>query len=326
MIRPFILLIALGFVSASRFFTPNVDHQRYMWDNFKREHSKDYVGPEDSYRFSVFVKNLQLIDERNDAELANGGEAVHGITKFMDLTQDEFRKQFLLADVNMKTNNVQVADVAPLAEGLTVAKDWTGVYTTPVKNQGQCGSCWAFSATEQIESDTMRTLGVSYVLSPQQIVSCDGTCYGCNGGWTERAYSYVSRAGGLQLESSYPYTSPPTGSCKANSAYYKVTVSNYYTVKGESSMANYVGGTGPLSVCLDADNWSTYTGGVMSVCGTNVDHCVQAVGVNTGTGGYWKVRNSWGTGWGESGHIRLAYGHNTCAITNDPTYTSVKRV
>ena len=85
-------------------------------------------------------------------------------------------------------------------------------------------------------------------------------------------------------------------------------------------------GTGPLSVCLDANNWNTYTGGIMKSCGNRVDHCVQAVGVDTGSGGYWKVRNSWGTTWGEGGYIRLAYGQNTCDITNDPTYTKVSKV
>ena len=86
-------------------------------------------------------------------------------------------------------------------------------------------------------------------------------------------------------------------------------------------MASYMQTTGPLSVCVDANNWNSYTGGILSVCGTSVDHCVQAVGVDTSS--YWKVRNSWGTGWGESGFIRLAYGKNTCAITNDPTYATV---
>ena len=86
-------------------------------------------------------------------------------------------------------------------------------------------------------------------------------------------------------------------------------------------MASYVQSTGPLSVCVDANNWNSYTGGIMSVCGTSVDHCVQAVGVDASS--YWKVRNSWGTSWGESGFIRLKYGQNTCAITNDPTYATV---
>ena len=92
-------------------------------------------------------------------------------------------------------------------------------------------------------------------------------------------------------------------------------------IRSESAMASYVQSTGPLSVCLDASSWNSYTGGIMSTCTKNVDHCVQAVGVDTSS--YWKVRNSWGTSWGESGYIRLKYGSNTCAIANDPTYVTV---
>jgi len=202
--------------------------------------------------------------------------------------------------------------------------DWTGTYTTPVKNQGYCGSCWAFSATEQIESDSMRTLGTSYILSPEQITQCDTTSYGCNGGWSEHAYAYVKSAGGIETEASYPYTSyyGTTGTCSYTASKSVITVSGYTTVSGEANMAAYVQATGPLSVCLDASSWNSYTGGIMTVCGTSVDHCVQAVGVYPTTGGYWKVRNSWGTSWGESGFIRLAYGANTCDITNDPTYVA----
>jgi C1A family cysteine protease len=199
-----------------------------------------------------------------------------------------------------------------------------GKYTTPVKNQGSCGSCWAFSATEQIESDAMRKLGVSYVLSPQQITSCDTTSQGCNGGWTEHAFNYVKRAGGIERESAYPYTGT-TGTCKASSSQFVIAVSGYSTVSGESNMASYTQSNGPLSVCVDASTWNTYRGGIMSSCGKSVNHCVQAVGVDARSGGYWKVRNSWGVSWGESGHIRLAYGANTCAITNDPTYVSVSK-
>mmetsp|Transcript_154 Transcript_154/g.659 ORF Transcript_154/g.659 Transcript_154/m.659 type:complete len:161 (-) Transcript_154:116-598(-) len=93
----------------------------------------------------------------------------------------------------------------------------------------------------------------------------------------------------------------------------------------EKSMVSYVLTTGPLSVCLDASTWSTYTGGIMASCGTMIDHCVQAVGVDTGKG-FWTVRNSWGVGWGEDGFIRLKLGQDTCAIANDPTYVAVSQI
>jgi len=268
---------------------------------------------------------LKVADHRNAAEIKAGGSAVHGVTKFSDLSQVEFETNYLLSDPTMRKADRVVRSDVPVVSGAT-AKDWTGTYTSAVKDQGYCGSCWAFSATSQIESDAMRTLGKSYVLSPEQITQCDTTSYGCSGGWTEHAYDYVKKAGGLETEANYPYSSysGTTGTCSSSSSKFVITVTGYTTLSSETAMANYMLATGPLSVCLDASSWNSYSGGVMSVCGKSVDHCVQAVGVDTSS--YWNVRNSWGTGWGESGFIRLKYGSNTCAITSDPTYVSVKAV
>lgn len=208
----------------------------------------------------------------------------------------------------------------------------TGTYTTPVKDQGACGSCWAFSATEQIESDYMRAGNNQTILSPQQVTSCTKYVFGggCNGGYTENAFKYAEA--GLETEASYPYTSGAsgvTGSCQSNASQVvvKVASAGYTTVSAsatdEPQMAAYVGAAGPLSVCVDAETWSSYTGGVLATCGTELDHCVQVVGVDTSANGsYWKVRNSWGTGWGEAGFIRLAYGNNTCAVASDANYAT----
>jgi C1A family cysteine protease len=172
----------------------------------------------------------------------------------------------------------------------------------------------------------MRILGVSYVLSSEQTTQCTNYVVGggCNGGFTESAYHYIKTSGGLVQDSDYPYTKTTyegvTGACTVDTSEDVVTLTGFTTITGESNMANYVLSTGPLSVCVAAEVWNTYTSGVLSVCPGGVDHCVQAVGVNTGANGYWKVRNSWGTRWGESGYIRLAYGKNTCQITDDPTY------
>jgi len=280
---------------------------------------------EETKRFYIFIDNLKVADARNAAELKAGWSAVHGVTKFADLSQVEFETNYLLSDPSMRSvdsDRSVVTEVAAPVNAGTV-KDWTGKYTTGVKDQGYCGSCWAFSATSQIESDAMRTLGSSYILSPEQITQCDTTSYGCSGGWTENAYDYVKKAGGIETEANYPYTSYQgvTGTCKSSSSKFVITVSGYTTVSGETNMANYMLATGPLSVCVDASSWNSYTSGILSVCGKSVDHCVQAVGVDTSS--YWKVRNSWGTSWGEAGFIRLKYGSNTCAITSDPTYVKV---
>jgi C1A family cysteine protease len=300
-----------------------------MWENYKREYGKSFATMEEEMsRFSHFVTNMKIVDYRNEQERLNGGSAVHGITKFSDMSQEEFQAKMLRADVTLKTSNRKVANIStPPKEDLGLV-DWAGVVTTPVKDQGYCGSCWAFSATEQIESEAMRQLKTTYLLSAEQITQCANGAFGCGGGWTETAYGYVKAAGGLEEESAYPYTSYQgvTGVCHDDASKARVTVTGFTTLKGESAMASYVQSTGPLSVCLDANSWNSYRGGIMSVCGQSVDHCVQAVGVDASAGGYWKVRNSWGLGWGEDGYIRLAYGKNTCAIDNDPTYADVKLV
>jgi len=274
------------------------------------------------------VENLKVVDARNAAELKAGGNAVHGITKFSDLSQVEFETRYLLADPTMKTKEGRVYAEKMAAPVSTMgAVNWAGIYTTPVKDQGYCGSCWAFSATEQIESEMMRLKGVTQLLSAEQITQCDKTSFGCGGGWTEHAYNYVVRAKGMSTEADYPYSSyqGATGTC-SDDAHAKVStsaISGYVTVNGEDQMASYMQSTGPLSVCLDANTFNSYKGGILTTCGNQVDHCVQAVGVDlSASTPYWIVRNSWGTTWGEAGYIRIAYGKNLCAIASDPTYVT----
>lgn len=324
----FLLLIIAVSVTA-KVFTENVGEQRELFSAFKARFSKIYSDKhEEEHRFLTFVKNLKEADKREAEDRARGGTATHGVTKFSDLTKEEF-KAFLGSKKPAGHRSKAFTAAKPIKrDGDAGLVDWTGIYTTPVKNQGQCGSCWAFSATEQIESDAMRTLGVDYVLAPEQIADCAAAAYGCGGGWTEVAYGYVMKAGGIEQESDYPYTSgtPPNRhlECTADSADNVVSVNKFYKIDGEDAMGDFMESTGPLSVCVDAETWSSYTGGIMSVCGQSVDHCVQAVGVDrSGSSPYWKVRNSWGPEWGEQGSILLAYGQDTCAISSDPTYTSV---
>ena len=317
----------LAVATATSLSTSSPEAIKAMFETFKRDHGRHYATmAEELDHFDIFVSNLKQIDERNAVELANGGSAVHGITMFSDMTQADFEDMYLSKlDASKRIGNSTIVDVPPYT-GVQGLVDWTGKYTTAVKNQGYCGSCWAFSASEQIESDAMRTLGVSYTLSPEQLVECDTRSSGCNGGWPEWAYDYVKRAGGIETESDYPYTSysgKVGGTCHASSSKFKIKVTGYSSIKGESSMGSYVSSTGPLSICLDASTWNSYTGGIMSSCGKTINHAVQAVGVDTSS--YWKVRNSWGPSWGESGFIRLKYGQNTCGLTNDPAYTTVQK-
>jgi C1A family cysteine protease len=290
---------------------------------------------EETNRFNVFKDNLAKIDLKNRDEATMGGRATHGVTKFADRTQDEFRVLlgYVPNDIAEKDKAVEQSAATERSEtsagtNATFA-NWVGIYTTPVKNQGYCGSCWAFSATEQIESDSIIAgLTTKYdYFSEQQIVDCDNGDFGCGGGDTETAYIYVKNTGGIEKAEVYPYVSKDgiSTNCTSDSSEYVVTVDHYSHVFGEDFMVEYVLETGPLSVCLDASNWASYENGILHNCGQDVDHCVQVVGVDTDQN-YWIVRNSWGTDWGVDGYIFLNLYNNTCDITNDPTHVKPSAV
>lgn len=300
-----------------------------LFQEFKTFFGKTYESDEEeSSRFLNFKTFLTVVDTRNAKEQKNGGRGKHSITQFADLETDEFKSKFLgfrptTVPGKLPSTTVDESYYTDLFGSSTTPTlvNWADILTTAVKDQGYCGSCWAFSATEQVESDAIRSglLTTADNLSPQQLVSCDTYAAGCSGGSTELAYYYIYSAGGVALETTYPYTSYFGSSSTCESKTKSVTVSNYYTVSSESAMKSHVQTTGPLSVCLDASEWASYSSGVLSSCGTEVDHCVQVVGINTADN-YWIVRNSWGTTWGNSGYIYLQYGSDLCSISYDPTF------
>jgi len=252
-------------------------------------------------------------------------------------------RQYAKGFVRIPRNGV--VPVATITEDMRSAApdrlDWTETAgaVSAVKDQAQCGSCWAFSATEGIESGVFQTTGVtSPSLSPQQIVSCDKTDGGCNGGDLPTAFTYVEGAGGLSEEDAYPYTSLTgrSGRCKKTDINPVVSVSEHkYGVapceggacssQDEDGLKAALASFGPLSVCVNAETWNGYYGGVLSgECSgsyNSLDHCVQLVGYDTtASTPYWKVRNSWGTSWGEGGFIRLPMGINSCGIADEAMY------
>lgn len=262
-------------------------------------------------------------------------KARFGPTKFSDMSKTEFASNFLTAQVPersalpaAKNFSVPAKPWDMFASGRLSAPnptnyDWgsAGVIT-PVYNQGQCGSCWAFSATENIESQWALGGHALTSLSMQQIVSCDTTDYGCSGGWPYHAYAYVAGAGGQDSYASYPYTAENTPCDFSKSAIIAtLNPSNSWTyvtqTQDEGEMATYLVAHGPLSVCVDASEWSSYSSGVFlaSDCTTSIDHCVEAIGYNTAANPpYWIIRNSWGTDWGQSGFMYLQYGADACAV------------
>jgi len=235
-----------------------------------------------------------------------------------------------LSPVTETTNLLPTSPQAPPAKF-----DWrpSGV-VTPVKDQAQCGSCWAFSVTENIESVWMIKQNIKVAdfkpLAPQQIVDCDTSDEGCNGGFPATAYQYIESAGGLETEAAYPYKAVD-GSCAFNKADVESTISNfkYATTKGdETTLKTNLATVSPLSICVDAANWQDYSSGVMGAweccwfC--QLDHCVQLVGYDTtASTPFYIVRNSWASDWGEQGFIRLAMGDNACGLTDYATTSIV---
>lgn len=287
---------------------------------FMKEYGKSYDSVEEyAKRLGVFAENMERVAKMNAEHVLINGEAVFGVTKFSDLTPEEFKATYLTYRPSNRTRNVKDPVIeGPIANDI----DWVSKgAVTPVKDQGRCGSCWAFSATAAIES--YAKLSGKYgleVLSAQQINSCDKRDGGCNGGNTETAYEYVKGAGGIERNSDYPYTSGggSTGSCKFQSSKIAVTISGYHSVsRGESALKNALN-EGPASLCLAASSWQSYRGGILSRCDNQVDHCVQGTGYSGSS--YWRIRNSWGTRWGESGFIRLAQGSDLCKVSDDTTY------
>jgi len=288
---------------------------------FQHKYGKFYTSAEEfNYRLAVFNSNIKAAAKMQESS----NETTFGITKFMDLTPKEFKTIILMSKMPPRENIEGHYNPKNATAPAPSSYDWrnrAGV-VTPVYNQGQCGSCWAFSATENIESQWALAGHPLESLSMQQVVSCDTTTYGCSGGWTYLAYQYVISAGGIESYSAYPYNSGNgnTGSCEFNRGDVAATLGSWSYVtqnQNEQQMVDYLVSTGPLSICVDAAPWQYYTGGVLlaSSCSTSIDHCVEAIGYNLNSNPpYWIVRNSWGADWGIAGYIYLQYGQNTCAL------------
>jgi len=243
-----------------------------------------------------------------------------------DWTHGEYRQVLGYAPA-LRIPGVQSSPWKASATSVPDAIDWVkkgGV--NAVKNQAQCGSCWAFSATAAVEGAYFVSSGNLLSLSEQQLVSCDGTDNGCNGGLMDNAFTYLESHGQC-LERAYPYTSGSgsSGRCRDScTPHVKVTSFTDVPSRDEDALRSAVAQQ-VVSVAIEADHmaFQMYTGGVLDSesCGTNLDHGVAIVGYGTDGGkNYWKVRNSWSATWGEQGYIRMVRGKNMCGISQQPSY------
>ena len=299
-----------------------------VFEDWKVKYGKSYETElEHRYRYSVFTENLANIQERN----SQGRTIKLGLNKFADLTNGEFVSRN--ANKNIPTNLV-TQNYIPIVNSLPTEIDWNQKgAVTPVKNQGQCGSCWAFSTTGSVESAWFLKTGEFVSLSEQQLVDCSQSegNNGCNGGLMDNAFQYIIKNGGICSEANYSYTATQ-GSCQSCTPVAKI--SSYVDVQPNNTEALMTAvAQQPVSVAVEADglDWQFYFGGVVTDgCGLNLDHGVLIVGYGTdpSAGDYWKVKNSWGADWGEQGYIRIGKGAKfssagECGIQMVPSYPVV---
>lgn len=294
------------------------------WRSFKAAFSKFYESPvEEARRFALFAEKLAFFETHNAAFAAGNVTYTVGVNQFTDMTADEVKKGYLSTFSNTRVKNYVTLPKAPLD-----AVDWRlkGA-VTPVKNQGQCGSCWTFSTTGSVEGAWFIAGNKLVTLSEQQLVDCVTADQGCNGGEVDDAFQYIIKNGGITSEASYKYTARD-GKCataKAKSPVAHITGFKDVPKNNDAQLAAAVA-KGPVSVAIEADQTSfqSYTSGIFSgPCGTTLDHAVLVVGY---TDAYWIMKNSWGTTWGAEGYMMMARGKGAegiCGINMDASYPIV---
>ena len=302
------ILLAVISVATVLFAQVERTAQVSEFEAWKSQHGVSFESSfENAYREKVFLQTLAKIALHN---ADNFRTYDMGINQFSAMTAEEFQQQFLGLTL---PENFEVA--TDLSDDVSVGDvDWVAAgATTPIKNQGQCGSCWAFSATGSLEGLSKLAYGSLQSFSEQQLVDCSGK-YGnqaCNGGLMDNAFKFV-KDNGIVHEDEYPYKAVKQA-CKNATGAFKI--SGFTDIKDCNTLATGVVGR-PISVAVDASNWSSYKSGVFNNCKVALNHGVLLVGV---TDQSWKIKNSWGTSWGESGFIRLARG-NTCGVCNVASY------
>ncbi|CRL01524.1 CLUMA_CG014251, isoform B [Clunio marinus] len=301
-----------------------------LFENFVKKYHRRYGNDlEHKMRHRIFRKNLHKIDMLNKHEM---GTAKYGITPFADLTEKEYLHKTGLLMRERHENDLPnpLAEIPDIdVKDLPTEFDWTekGAVTS-VKNQGNCGSCWSFSVTGNIEGLHAIKTGKLEAYSEQELLDCDTTDNACNGGYMDDAFKAIEKIGGLELEDQYPYKAKKQKKCLFNSTLSHVKVKGVVDMPkaDEIAMQKYLVANGPISIGINAAAMQFYRGGVSHpwkiLCRkSDLDHGVLLVGYGiksypmfNKTLPYWKIKNSWGPKWGEQGFYRIYRGDNSCGV------------
>lgn len=302
---------------------PSIGEAFNMW---RAKHGKNYNSVEENkFRLRVFLSNYLEVDRVNDLNLSYK----LGLNKFSDMTNEEIQAKYFGFAASTEEKIVTIQDT----NDLPTSVDWrTKGIVAAVKDQGHCGSCWAFSAVAAVEGAMAQSVGNLATFSEQQLVDCSilyGN-HGCNGGLMDNAFKYV-KAKGLTTEDKYPYKGKD-GTCDKAAVAQKVAHIKSHTDVSHNNQEQLQAAAAArvVSVAIQANNIVKYTSGIFDDkdCGTQLNHGVAVVGYGTDNNqDYWLVRNSWGAAWGEQGYIRMARsnkrGAGMCGIAMQPSYPIV---
>jgi C1A family cysteine protease len=320
--------------------TKGSDYYEGKFFDWMQEHKVQFAnGAEFIQRLAVFRDNLDYIEAHNAQKLSYE----LGLNAYSHLTPEEFADHFHLGSLRppmLRRGSAEVHGEPKDMSAVPASVDWStnSNVVTPVKDQGNCGSCWSFSATGAIEGIYGIKNGkqaYSKGFSEQELVSCDTVDAGCNGGWMDDAFTFAKKNGGLPTEADYPYTSGSTGSSGTCQKTGHTMVSGsaptgFVDVKTGSvdALASAVAQQ-PVSIAIQANqrDFQTYKSGVLTgTCGQRLDHGVLAVGYGVWTDGtpYWKVKNSWGPSWGMNGYILIEKSSaDKCGVLDAPSYPTL---
>jgi len=307
------------------------------WKDFKATHNKSYdTTQEETKRFHIFIDNQRKIETHNREYDAGRKSFQLGMNRFGDMTNQEFRQLMNgYGGLRDQSDSTGRGSTFLVPHNVLIPKeiDWRQKgYVTHVKDQKDCGSCWAFSAVGAMEGQQFRKSGTMIELSEQNLVDCSRSFNnsGCGGGWMDNAFNYVMANNGIDTEDSYPYEAKDLP-CRFKKEDIGAVVTRFVDIKqgDESDLEAALATVGPVSIAVDAGGFQFYVKGVLNdpdCSTTDLDHAVLAVGYGETPEGekFYIVKNSWGTIWGETGYIRMSrQKNNQCGVASAASYPLV---